>query len=159
MNCSWPIVYDYSFSLVWIRKRASKRLLTSEIHFCFWLMYMLIHHFIQMFDACRCFVVRCIYEPLVVTTSCLDHSGKRALKATVCKLGGHVIGEWINDCSLVVMSKLQVTIKVCARLDVLPFFRAALLLLRLSCQMGNVHSLKVGAYVIFCHIISLKILT
>jgi len=47
-----------------------------------------------------------------MTTSCLDQSVKRTVKQNAVKLGGHVISEWTNDCTLVVMTSLSVTVKV-----------------------------------------------
>jgi len=55
---------------------------------------------------------RCVYEPCVITTSCLDHSAKRVVKQKVLTLGGHMISEWTSDCTLVVMTSLSVTVKV-----------------------------------------------
>jgi len=55
---------------------------------------------------------RCIYEPLVVTISCLDHSAKRLVKQQAWILGGHVVGEWTSKCMLVIMTNLSVTVKV-----------------------------------------------
>ncbi|XP_015910375.1 nibrin isoform X2 [Parasteatoda tepidariorum] len=49
--------------------------------------------------------------PLVVTTSCLDVSGKRTLKKTIHSLGGHFVSEWQPSCSHLVMSEVKVTIK------------------------------------------------
>ena len=63
-------------------------------------------------DSYYFFVDRCVYEPCVMTTSCLDQSVKRTVKQNAVKLGGHVISEWTNDCTLVVMTSLSVTVKV-----------------------------------------------
>lgn len=53
-----------------------------------------------------------VYEPLVVTSSCLDSAVKKTTRHHLSLLGGHMITEWQKDCSLLIMSKLSVTIKV-----------------------------------------------
>ena len=58
------------------------------------------------------FVSRVVYEPLVITSSCLDNAGKKLIRHQLCILGGHMVNEWSSDCSLVVMNKISVTIKV-----------------------------------------------
>lgn len=55
---------------------------------------------------------RCVYEPCIITTSCLDHSAKRTVRQQTWMLGAHVISEWSSDCTLVVMTSLSVTVKV-----------------------------------------------
>ena len=55
---------------------------------------------------------RALYEPFIVTTSCLDNIGKREMKQLMMTLGGHVVNEWRKDCTLLVMSELSVTVKV-----------------------------------------------
>ena len=55
---------------------------------------------------------RVVYEPMVLTSSCLDNAGKKSVRQQLCILGGHMVNEWSNDCSLVVMNKISVTIKV-----------------------------------------------
>jgi len=57
-------------------------------------------------------ICRCVYEPCVITTSCLDHSAKRIVKQQAWMLGGHVVSEWSSVCNLVVMTSLSVTVKV-----------------------------------------------
>ena len=48
----------------------------------------------------------------MITSSCLDNAGKKLVRQQLCILGGHMVNEWSNDCSLVVMNKISVTIKV-----------------------------------------------
>ncbi|XP_064611382.1 nibrin-like [Liolophura sinensis] len=57
-------------------------------------------------------IFMCVYEPLVISTSCLDTGQKRAVRKLVCKLGGHVVKDWQRDCSMLVMTSLSVTVKV-----------------------------------------------
>lgn len=54
------------------------------------------------------------YQPLVVTTSCLDVASKNKLKNVIHKLGGHLVSEWQPSCTHLVMSLVKVTIKVLA---------------------------------------------
>ena len=78
-------------------------------------MYICVCKYVHLFVCTRqllFFVDRCVYEPCVMTTSCLDQSVKRTVKQNAVKLGGHVISEWTNDCTLVVMTSLSVTVKV-----------------------------------------------
>ncbi|XP_013789284.1 nibrin-like [Limulus polyphemus] len=61
------------------------------------------------------------YEPLVVTTSAVDSSGKKELKPLILKLGGHVVAEWRSDCTHLVMNEIKVTVKtVCALVSLKP---------------------------------------
>ncbi|XP_060590828.1 nibrin-like isoform X2 [Ruditapes philippinarum] len=57
-----------------------------------------------------------VYEPMVLTASCLDAAVKKMVKQYMCTLGGHMVPEWQRDCSLLVMSKISVTIKVISAL-------------------------------------------
>jgi len=41
---------------------------------------------------------------------------KLALRKLVCQLGGHILNDWHNDCSFVVMDQLTATVKVIAAL-------------------------------------------
>nr|QNH68103.1 nibrin [Brachionus koreanus] len=52
------------------------------------------------------------YEPLIVTTSCLTIENKRKVCHLVAKLGGHLVQDWTNDCELVIMDSITVTVKV-----------------------------------------------
>lgn len=54
---------------------------------------------------------RIYYEPLIVTTSCLDIVSKNKLKKVIQKLGGHLVSEWQPACTHLVMSLVKVTIK------------------------------------------------
>ncbi|XP_076322299.1 nibrin isoform X2 [Tachypleus tridentatus] len=61
------------------------------------------------------------YEPLVVTTSAVDSSGKKELKPLILNLGGHVVAEWRSDCTHLVMNEIKVTVKtVCALVSLKP---------------------------------------
>lgn len=53
-----------------------------------------------------------VYEPMVLTTSCLENALKKMVKQGLVTLGGHMVPEWQRDCSLLIMSKISVTIKV-----------------------------------------------
>eukprot|EP00057_Strongylocentrotus_purpuratus_P011698 XP_011666172.1 PREDICTED: nibrin [Strongylocentrotus purpuratus] len=65
---------------------------------------------------------RVCFNPLVVAASALPADEKKALKQTVHKIGGHVVSEWCPQCTYLVMSQLNVTIKcthpVMSQLDV-----------------------------------------
>lgn len=52
------------------------------------------------------------YEPLTVTTSCVNSKNKLEIKKLICQLGGHLINEWTSSCNYVIMDKLTVTVKV-----------------------------------------------
>ncbi|XP_029447489.1 nibrin [Rhinatrema bivittatum] len=55
------------------------------------------------------------YEPLIVCSSCLDASAKTALNHSVLQLGGHVVNNWTEDCTHLVMTSVKVTVKtICA---------------------------------------------
>ncbi|XP_042235734.1 nibrin-like [Homarus americanus] len=55
---------------------------------------------------------RLVYRPLVVTTSTLRPESKPALAEALLKLGGHLIGEWKDACSYLVMNAVTLTVKV-----------------------------------------------
>ncbi|XP_030831481.1 nibrin isoform X1 [Strongylocentrotus purpuratus] len=59
---------------------------------------------------------RVCFNPLVVAASALPADEKKALKQTVHKIGGHVVSEWCPQCTYLVMSQLNVTIKVISAL-------------------------------------------
>ncbi|XP_062584813.1 uncharacterized protein LOC134246462 [Saccostrea cucullata] len=59
---------------------------------------------------------RVVYEPFIISTSCLDNPSKKLVRTHVTALGGHMVNEWRPDCSLLVMNNLSVTIKVIAAL-------------------------------------------
>ena len=63
------------------------------------------------------FIYRVVYEPMVITSSCLDNASKKLVRQQLSILGGHMIGEWTSDCSIVVMNKISVTIKVSLTLE------------------------------------------
>ncbi|XP_006816932.1 nibrin-like [Saccoglossus kowalevskii] len=52
------------------------------------------------------------YRPLIVCSSCLDSTEKKFVKSKLVKLGGHMVNEWTKDTTLLIMSKLNVTVKV-----------------------------------------------
>ncbi|XP_026561783.1 nibrin isoform X2 [Pseudonaja textilis] len=55
------------------------------------------------------------YEPLVVCSSCLDVLQKNILNTNILQLGGHVVNEWNEDCTHLVMVLVKVTVKtICA---------------------------------------------
>ncbi|XP_069477424.1 nibrin isoform X2 [Ambystoma mexicanum] len=61
------------------------------------------------------------YEPLVTCSSCLDGPGKSALNQAVLQLGGHVVNNWTNECTHLVMNSVKVTIKtICALICMRP---------------------------------------
>ncbi|XP_063780145.1 nibrin [Pseudophryne corroboree] len=58
---------------------------------------------------------RVTYEPLVACSSCLNASEKNAVSQAVLVLGGHVVNNWTDKCTHLVMTSLKVTIKtICA---------------------------------------------
>ena len=61
-------------------------------------------------------VSRAVYEPFVVTTSCLEVASKKSVKTLVKQLGGHLVVDWRKECNCVVMGNLSVTIKVTPKL-------------------------------------------
>ncbi|XP_053324246.1 nibrin [Spea bombifrons] len=55
------------------------------------------------------------YEPLVVSSSCLSVAEKTALNQDLLLLGGHMLGNWTENCTHLVMTSIKVTIKtICA---------------------------------------------
>uniref|UniRef100_A0A8C5PT90 Nibrin n=1 Tax=Leptobrachium leishanense TaxID=445787 RepID=A0A8C5PT90_9ANUR len=65
------------------------------------------------------------YEPLVVSSSCLNGPEKESLNQALLQLGGHVLGNWTGKCTHLVMSSVKITIKticalICCRPIVLP---------------------------------------
>jgi len=57
------------------------------------------------------------YEEFVVTTSCIEKAPKKALQKTMASLGGHVVRDWRACCQLLIMPKINVTIKVVCALN------------------------------------------
>ncbi|BFZ13436.1 hypothetical protein BsWGS_16475 [Bradybaena similaris] len=57
-------------------------------------------------------IFKAVYEPFVVTTSCLEKAPKKLLIKIMCLLGGHLVRDWRPVCDLLIMSKINVTIKV-----------------------------------------------
>lgn len=58
------------------------------------------------------------YQPLIVSTSCIESQEKRSLKELIQKLGGHILSEWQENCTHLVMKEIKVTIKaVCAMIS------------------------------------------
>ncbi|XP_063307338.1 nibrin [Pelobates fuscus] len=65
------------------------------------------------------------YDPLVISSSCLAGSEKTSLNEFVLLLGGHILGNWTEKCTHLVMNSIKVTIKticalICCRPIVLP---------------------------------------
>ncbi|RUS76579.1 hypothetical protein EGW08_015657 [Elysia chlorotica] len=57
-------------------------------------------------------VYRARYRPFLATTSCLEKGPKKALQRVMCLLGGHLVRDWRPTCDLLIMSKINVTLKV-----------------------------------------------
>lgn len=57
-------------------------------------------------------VHRVVYEPFVITTSCVSGPAKNEVRSLVASIGGHVTNDWRKDCGVLVMKTLTVTIKV-----------------------------------------------
>lgn len=55
---------------------------------------------------------RLCHDPLIVTTSCLSSVNKSKVSHLVTKLGGHLVQDWTNECELVIMDSITVTVKV-----------------------------------------------
>ncbi|KAH0617581.1 hypothetical protein JD844_015990 [Phrynosoma platyrhinos] len=51
------------------------------------------------------------YDPLVVCSSCLDVSQKTMLNKCIHQLGGHVVNEWKEECTYLVMASVKITVK------------------------------------------------
>ncbi|XP_048363513.1 nibrin isoform X2 [Sphaerodactylus townsendi] len=55
------------------------------------------------------------YEALVVCSSCLELSQKSVLNQNILQLGGHVVNEWKEECTHLVMVSVKFTVKtICA---------------------------------------------
>ncbi|XP_068093709.1 nibrin isoform X2 [Hyperolius riggenbachi] len=55
------------------------------------------------------------YEPLVICSSCLNGSEKSSLTKALQLLGGHIVNNWTEKCTHLVMTSVKVTIKtICA---------------------------------------------
>ncbi|XP_042320662.1 nibrin isoform X2 [Sceloporus undulatus] len=72
------------------------------------------------------------YEPLVVCSSCLDVSQKNMLNNSIHQLGGHVVNEWKEECTHLVMVSVKITVKticalICGRPIVKPEYFAELI--------------------------------
>ncbi|XP_066962802.1 nibrin isoform X1 [Macrobrachium rosenbergii] len=57
-------------------------------------------------------VWRLKHQDLIVTTSALQPESKGELQTALLKLGGHLVGEWMQNCSYLVMNNITLTIKV-----------------------------------------------
>ncbi|GFO06110.1 nibrin-like [Plakobranchus ocellatus] len=57
-------------------------------------------------------IYRVKYHPFLATTSCLEKGPKKALQRVMCLLGGHLVRDWRPACDLLIMSKINVTLKV-----------------------------------------------
>ncbi|CAG2220422.1 NBN [Mytilus edulis] len=59
-----------------------------------------------------------VYEPFIISSSCLDPASKKKVREWICILGGHMVNDWKKECTLLVMNNVSVTIKVvCALLS------------------------------------------
>ena len=58
------------------------------------------------------FFHRVVYEPLIITSSCLQSAAKKSVRLNLCTLGAHIVNEWTKDCTLLVMNNISVTVKV-----------------------------------------------
>ncbi|XP_063396332.1 nibrin-like [Mytilus trossulus] len=59
-----------------------------------------------------------VYEPFIISSSCLDPPSKKKVREWICILGGHMVNDWKKECTLLVMNNISVTIKVvCALLS------------------------------------------
>ncbi|KAM4688744.1 nibrin isoform 2-T2 [Discoglossus pictus] len=72
------------------------------------------------------------YEPLVACSSCLDNTEKTTLNQTILLLGGHVLNNWTETSTHLVMTSIKVTIKticalVCCRTIVKPTYFSELI--------------------------------
>ncbi|NXD18867.1 NBN protein, partial [Spelaeornis formosus] len=72
------------------------------------------------------------YEPLVVSSSCLDVAQKNDLNQAIQQLGGLVVNEWTKECTHLVMVSVKVTVKticalICARPIIKPEFFSELI--------------------------------
>ena len=47
------------------------------------------------------------FGSLMVITYCVTAANKSQLKKQLCRLGGYLVNDWHNECSFVVMDKLQ----------------------------------------------------
>lgn len=64
------------------------------------------------------------YEPLITCSSCLDVPGKSALNHALIQLGGHVVNNWTEECTHLVMNSVKVTIKtICALICMRPIVK------------------------------------
>eukprot|EP00079_Xenopus_tropicalis_P036876 XP_017950647.1 PREDICTED: nibrin isoform X3 [Xenopus tropicalis] len=64
------------------------------------------------------------YEPLVVCSSCLDNTEKNSLKQNLIHLGGHMLNNWTEKCTHLVMTSIKVTIKtICALICCKPIIK------------------------------------
>ncbi|XP_069816012.1 nibrin isoform X2 [Dendropsophus ebraccatus] len=72
---------------------------------------------------------RVIYQPLVICSSCLNDSEKSSLTQSLLTLGGHIVNNWTEKCTHLVMTSVKVTIKtlcalICCRSIIKPeYFR------------------------------------
>lgn len=58
---------------------------------------------------------RVVYEPLVACSSCLSSTEKSSLNQALQLLGGHIVNNWTENCTHLVMTSVKVTIKtICA---------------------------------------------
>ena len=80
---------------------------------------------LERFDEIRFGTVQSLYvvlcKPYIVCMSSLNGCGKKEVRHLLNELGGRAVNEWSNDCCLLVMKSVTVTIKVvCALLSLKP---------------------------------------
>ncbi|XP_078543188.1 nibrin [Lissotriton helveticus] len=64
------------------------------------------------------------YEPLITCSSCLEGPGKSSLNHALLQLGGHVVNNWTEECTHLVMNSVKVTIKtICALICMRPIVK------------------------------------
>ncbi|XP_076039781.1 nibrin [Oratosquilla oratoria] len=57
------------------------------------------------------------YIPMVCTTSAVDNEARKVISKTIEKLGGHLLSDWTDDCTLLVMKSITLTVKVVCALS------------------------------------------
>ncbi|KAL5004153.1 hypothetical protein ScPMuIL_017609 [Solemya velum] len=88
-----------------------------------------------------------VYEPFVITSSCLDNNSKKTIRSQLLTLGGHMVNEWRKDCSLLVMNSISVTIKViCALISLKPVVKPNYLERYIQYLKGEAREPKIDMY-------------
>ncbi|XP_078253357.1 nibrin isoform X2 [Rhinoraja longicauda] len=64
------------------------------------------------------------YEPLIISSSCLEGPVKIALNHSIQRLGGHITKNWTKDSTHLVMSSVKITVKtICAMICCRPIVK------------------------------------